>query len=131
MILRFLTGLFLAGVYPVGMKIAIGWGTRDRGWLVGLVVGGLTLGSAAPHLLAYLGGANWQLTTVLASGIALLAAIMIMLTGLGPHHGDRATLRPGDDLTGMGPIGVSDVPTRVTSVTCGNSMRCGRGSGLQ
>ncbi len=85
-ILRFLTGLFLAGVYPVGMKIAIGWGTRDRGWLVGLVVGGLTLGSAAPHLLAYLGGANWQLTTVLASGIALLAAIMIMLTGLGPHH---------------------------------------------
>ncbi len=33
---RFLTGALLAGVYPVGMKIAVGWGTRDRGLLVGL-----------------------------------------------------------------------------------------------
>lgn len=39
--LRFATGLFLAGVYPVGMKIAVGWGKEDRGWLVGLLVGGL------------------------------------------------------------------------------------------
>ena len=54
--LRFLTGACLAGVYPVGMKIAIGWGKTDRGFLVGLLVGGLTLGSAAPHLLAWAGG---------------------------------------------------------------------------
>ena len=44
--LRILTGFALAGVYPVGMKIAVGWGLRDRGWLIGLLVGGLTLGSA-------------------------------------------------------------------------------------
>ena len=49
-VLRGLTGAFLAGVYPVGMKIAVGWSQRSRGLLVGLLVGGLTLGSAAPHL---------------------------------------------------------------------------------
>src|SRR5688572_4272297 len=38
---RFLTGFLLAGVYPVGMKIAFGWGLRDRGLLVGLVVGAI------------------------------------------------------------------------------------------
>jgi len=41
-LLRFLTGFTLAGVYPVGMKIMVGWGTHDRGLLVGLLVGGLT-----------------------------------------------------------------------------------------
>ena len=59
--LRVFTGFCLAGVYPVGMKIAVGWGQEDRGWLVGLLVGGLTLGSASPHLLAWFGGSNWQL----------------------------------------------------------------------
>lgn len=54
--LRALTGACLAGVYPVGMKIAIGWGARDRGLLIGLVVAAVTLGSAAPHLLALAGG---------------------------------------------------------------------------
>lgn len=84
--LRILTGFALAGVYPVGMKIAVGWGIKDRGWLVGLLVGGLTLGSASPHLLSYLGGTNWRLTTVLASGLAMLAALLVMLTRTGPHH---------------------------------------------
>lgn len=83
---RALTGLFLAGVYPVGMKIAVGWGTRDRGWLVGLVVGALTLGSAAPHLIAFLGGSDWRLTTMAASGLAILASGLVLCTRLGPHH---------------------------------------------
>ena len=52
---RFATGALLAGVYPVGMKIAVGWGQSDRGFLVGALVGALTLGSALPHLIA-LGG---------------------------------------------------------------------------
>ncbi|MEP2118615.1 MFS transporter, partial [Bauldia litoralis] len=57
---RFATGALLAGVYPVGMKIAVGWGTRDRGLLVGLVVGALTLGNGAPYLSAFIGGAAWR-----------------------------------------------------------------------
>lgn len=92
--LRAFVGLCLAGVYPVGMKIAVGWGKQDRGWLVGLLVGGLTLGSAAPHLLAWLGGSNWRLTTILASLLAVVAAALVLCTRLGPHHAVQARMNP-------------------------------------
>ncbi len=92
--LRIITGFALAGVYPVGMKIAVGWGLKDRGWLIGLLVGGLTLGSASPHLLAFLGGANWRLTTILASLLALLAAVLVSFTQAGPHHAAAAKMNP-------------------------------------
>ena len=91
---RFATGAALAGVYPVGMKLVVGWGTADRGWLVGLVVGGLTLGSAAPHLLAWLGGSDWRLATLAASALALLAAALVSRTTLGPHHAVQPRLAP-------------------------------------
>ena len=91
---RFATGVALAGVYPVGMKIVVGWGTADRGWLVGLVVGGLTLGSAAPHLLSFLGGSDWRLATFAASALALLAAVLVSATSLGPHHAVQPRLKP-------------------------------------
>jgi MFS family permease len=91
--LRIFTGFCLAGVYPVGMKIAVGWGQKDRGWLVGLLVGGLTLGSAAPHLLAWFGGADWKHATLLASILALLAAVLIMFTRLGPLHAIQPAMK--------------------------------------
>lgn len=86
MLLRGITGMLLAGVYPVGMKIAVGWSLARRGTLVGLVVGALTLGSAAPYLMALLGGPDWRLTVVLASAAAAGAAVLVLLVGLGPHH---------------------------------------------
>ncbi|MEL6506684.1 MAG: MFS transporter [Pseudomonadota bacterium] len=85
--LRCLTGGFLAGVYPVGMKIAAGWGTKDRGFLVGLLVGALTLGSAVPYFLAFLGGTNWRVVILGASALATIGALIITLTRLGPNHG--------------------------------------------
>lgn len=93
-VLRAATGACLAGVYPVGMKIAVGWGQRDRGLLVGLLVGGLTLGSAAPHLLAYQGGADWRLTVLMTSGLAVLSALLVLLTVNGPYHVSAARFRP-------------------------------------
>jgi MFS family permease len=85
-LLRVLTGLLLAGVYPVGMKIAVGWGTKDRGLLVGLLVGALTVGSALPHIAAYLGGADWRSVIVATSALALIGGLLVLLCGLGPHH---------------------------------------------
>ena len=93
--MRFITGVCLAGVYPVGMKIMVGWGLHDRGLLVGLLVGGLTLGSAFPHLLAWVGGAQWRLTTGIASFLALLAALMMLKVSLGPWHARAARFDPG------------------------------------
>ena len=94
--LRFATGACLAGVYPVGMKIMVGWGLRDRGLLVGLLVGGLTLGSAFPHLLAWLGGAQWRLTTGIASLLAFSASLLMLKVSLGPWHAQAPRFDPGN-----------------------------------
>lgn len=93
--LRGITGICLAGIYPVGMKIAVGWGTRDRGFLVGLLVAALTLGSASPHLIALFGGADWRATVMVASGLAMLSAALMLGVGLGPHHARAPKLAPG------------------------------------
>ena len=54
--LRFLTGMFLAGVYPVEMKLMASWSTpAERGRAFGVLIGALTLGSALPHLIGGLG----------------------------------------------------------------------------
>jgi len=77
--LRFATGLFLAGVYPIGMKITATWMRADRGLGIGLLVGALTVGSAFPHLLAAWGGLEdwrallWRAAIVAALGAALTA----------------------------------------------------------
>ncbi|MFC3644947.1 MFS transporter [Aquibium oceanicum] len=92
--LRFATGALLAGVYPVGMKIIVGWGLRDRGFLVGLLVAALTLGSSMPYLAAFLGGADWRLTVIAASALAGLGGLVVLATGLGPHHARAARFEP-------------------------------------
>ena len=92
---RIVTGALLAGVYPVGMKIAVGWGLRDRGFLVGILVGAVTLGSAVPHLLAFGGGADWRLTVSLASLASLSAAVLALFVRLGPHHATAHRFDPG------------------------------------
>jgi MFS family permease len=86
--LRFLTGLFLAGVYPVGMKIMATWTREDRGLGIGLLVGALTLGSAMPHLLNIFGGvSDWQLVLYLAAGLAGLGGLIAALfVSEGPYR---------------------------------------------
>ncbi len=84
--LRALTGVAMAGVYPVGMKIATGWGKTDRALLVGLLVGALTIGSASPHLISFVGGAEWRLTIWASTLLAAAGGFAILSVGLGPHH---------------------------------------------
>lgn len=77
LVLRFLTGAFLAGVYPMGMKIMATWTRADRGLGIGLLVGALTVGSAAPHLLKALGGVDaWQPVLYLAAALAFLGGLI-------------------------------------------------------
>ena len=82
--LRFITGACMAGIYPVGMKMASTWARGDLGLLVAVLVGALTLGSATPHLFNALGGVDWRFTIGAASLVALAAAFLINLVGLGP-----------------------------------------------
>jgi len=77
LLFRFLTGLFLAGVYPVGMKIMATWTQKDRGLGIGLLVGALTIGSAAPHLLNVFGGVNdWKTVMLWASALAAVGGLL-------------------------------------------------------
>ncbi|WP_428672893.1 MFS transporter [Roseibium sp.] len=96
---RFATGALLAGVYPVGMKIAVGWGKADRGFLVGTLVGALTFGSAAPHLLALLGGTDWRWSLSVASAASATGGILCLFTALGPFHAKAPRMRIGAVLT--------------------------------
>jgi MFS family permease len=77
LVLRALTGLFLAGVYPVGMKIVTTWTQQDRGLGIGLLVGALAIGSASPHLLNAFGGVrDWKQVMLWASALAVLGGLI-------------------------------------------------------
>lgn len=94
---RFAVGFALAGVYPTGMKLAAGWADRgDMGLLVGLLVGALTLGSAAPHFISYLGGVDWRAGVIGASVVASAAAGLIFGVSPGPGHARAARFALGD-----------------------------------
>jgi len=83
-ILRFITGFCMAGVYPVGMKLAATWAVGDLGLLIGLLVAALTLGSALPNAIASLGGVDWHIPVLGAAISALAAAFVIRYAAIGP-----------------------------------------------
>lgn len=85
-VLRFMTGLCLAGIYPLGMKLVVSWTPQQAGVALGWLVGMLTLGTASPHLLRGLTlSMPWQTPLLLSSLLALVAAAMIYRLGVGSH----------------------------------------------
>jgi predicted MFS family arabinose efflux permease len=75
---RFLTGFALAGIYPIGMKIAADWREQGLGHWLGALVGALVLGTSFPHALKLFGGfVNPQLLTIIISSIALTGGLMV------------------------------------------------------
>lgn len=90
--LRFVTGMCMAGVYPVGMRLAATWAQGDLGLLIGLLVGALTFGSASPHLLAAAGGADWRVVYGVAAACAAMAGLAILECGIGPNIRRAASL---------------------------------------
>ncbi|PQB03795.1 MFS transporter [Aureitalea marina] len=93
---RFLTGFFLAGIYPVGMKIAADHFDKNLGRSLGFLVGALVLGTAFPHLVE---GVNWNpdFRNVIWS-ISLIAAlgglVVLIFVGDGPHRQAGRGFRP-------------------------------------
>ena len=79
LVLRFATGLCMAGAYPPAMKIVATWFQSGRGLAIGILVGALTVGSAAPHLIRGLTDLPWRGTLLTASGLSLLAAGLVWL----------------------------------------------------
>jgi MFS family permease len=75
---RFAAGVCLAGVYPPALKMAATWFRARRGLAVGAVVGALTIGKAGPYLLHALPDAGVTFITLLASGSALAASVIVL-----------------------------------------------------
>jgi predicted MFS family arabinose efflux permease len=94
--LRFLTGVFLAGVYPVGMKLTGSWAPPSRrGLAFGVMIGALTLGSALPHLIRGLGDLPWRAVMGTSAGCALLGAVVALsLVREGPQFASGAPPAP-------------------------------------
>ena len=96
---RFGVGLCLAGIYPLGMKLIVGWAPQRAGTVLAHLVGMLTLGTALPHATRAIGAAwPWQAAILASSLLALVAATMILKLGDGPHFKRSANaprIRPG------------------------------------
>ena len=96
LLFRFVTGFFLAGIYPIGMKIAAGWYQKSLGKAIGFLVGALVLGTAFPHFLKSIGGAlSWQVVLQSVSIIAALGGIaMYLLVPDGPYISKGSAFNP-------------------------------------
>lgn len=94
-ILRFLVGFFLAGIYPVGMKIAADHFDKQLGKSLGYLVGALVLGTAFPHLLSYFSTSlPWKSVIYSTSFLALLGGILILFfVPDGPYRKSSSTLQ--------------------------------------
>jgi len=83
--LRFATGMFLAGVYPPGMKIIATWFRTGRGFALGVLVGALTLGKASPYLVNAVGSSSWRVNVTWVSVFAVAGGIVVLLLHDGPY----------------------------------------------
>ncbi len=92
--LRFLTGFFLAGVYPPALKLMATWFRRGRGTALGILVGALTLGSAAPHLVNGLGGLDWHTVIYATSVLTLAGGLLALAVPDGPYPFPQAVFDP-------------------------------------
>jgi MFS family permease len=86
LLFRFAVGLCLAGIYPLGMKMVVGWVGAKSGSALGLLVGMLTLGTALPHGIRALGASlPWQVVIQASSVLAVAGAALVYFLGDGPH----------------------------------------------
>lgn len=93
--LRVVTGMALALVYPVGMKLVVSWFADRRGLAVGIMVGSLTLGSILPQLISGSLGSAWRTALVVTAGLALVAVLLQRWIVVGPLVTRSDGFRPG------------------------------------
>ncbi len=101
LVLRFITGFFLTGIYPIGMKITSGWYKKDLGNAIGLLVGALVVGTSFPHLLKSFGGSvPWTQVIFIISFFSVVGGItMFFLVPDGPFISSGTKFNPNAILT--------------------------------
>ena len=96
LVLRFITGLFLTGIYPIGMKIASGWYKKGLGNAIGLLVGALAIGTAFAHLIKSFGGSlPWEQVIFIVSGFSVVGGLaMYLFVPDGPYISSGTKFNP-------------------------------------
>jgi len=75
---RILTGITLAGVYPIAVKMLSQWFPKKRGLAIGILIAALTLGSSLPHfVVVFFSSLSWKFVIICSSVLALLSAIIV------------------------------------------------------
>lgn len=92
--LRFLTGFFIAGVYPPAFKLISTWHRTSRGFALGVLGGAIVLGNATPHLVNAVGGVEWQRVIVATSVLSALGGLAALAVRDGPFEFPRAVFDP-------------------------------------
>jgi sugar phosphate permease len=126
--LRFATGFFLTAVYPPAFKLISTWFGKGRGVALGILARALVVGNAIPHLVNGLGGLDWRLVIYVTSALTLAGGLIAeFAVREGPFPFPRATFDPRQ----AGRV-FSNRGVRLASFgyfgTCGNYLRCTRGS---
>lgn len=87
-LLRAMVGFFLAGIYPVGMKISADYHEKGLGKALGYLVGALVVGTAFPHLIRMFSATlNWHVVIYSTSFLAIVGGcIVFMLVPDGPFR---------------------------------------------
>ena len=127
-LLRLATGFFLAGVYPLALKLMATWFRQRRGLALGTIVGALTLGSALPHLVNGLGGLDWHVVIYATSVLTVLGGLVARF---GVADGRSRSREPFSTRARRGSCSRTAAcgwRRPATSATCGSCTRCGRGS---
>ncbi|MBK8520666.1 MAG: MFS transporter [Ferruginibacter sp.] len=98
LLMRFLTGFFLAGIYPVGMKIAADYYEKGLGKALGFLVGALVIGTAFPHLIKSLTAVlPWKTVLYFTSALSVTGgALMLLFVPPGPYQSKIQSLKYRD-----------------------------------
>jgi len=92
-VLRFLTGVALAGVYPTGMKIMATWFRKNRGYAVSILVASLTFGSGLPYIFNLVNIPGWRTLMSFSAGLSMFSAgLVFVLIEEGPYSAGVARL---------------------------------------
>ena len=87
LLLRFIVGVTLAGIYPIGMKLVVNWAPGRTGNVLGWMVGMLALGSGAPHLIRGADiSSHWEGVLYVTSVLAVIGGILVFKLGDGANN---------------------------------------------
>lgn len=95
LVARFGTGMALAGVYPIGMKLMTTWFLAGRGFAMGVLIAALTLGSSLPQFLVSVSEQRWPLVVWWAATLAAIGGLVaLLLVRPGPHRAPSPPFAP-------------------------------------